>query len=154
MIRTISTLLLAGACCVGCEDRSASTTPKTDQAGANETANARFNSKDFVGRWSLQKTNWSTQVTNRSAILLADLELREDSYCQWKMTSIKGGATRQYHEEGTWRIVGETFRTTITNSTLEKIQQPEEEANKILSSTADEFSYETKNNVWTYKRKK
>ena len=154
MIRTISTLLLAGACCVGCKDRSTPSAPTTDQPAANEGSDARFKAKDFVGRWSLQKTNWSTQVTNRSAIVLADVELREDGYCQWKTTSIKGTATQKFQEDGTWRIVGDTFRTTITNSTFEKIQRPEEEVYKILSSTDDEFSYETKKSVWTLKRKK
>jgi len=83
-----------------------------------------------------------------------DAELRDDGYCQWNITSIKGGATRKYQEQGTWKIVGDSFRQTITNSTFERIQKPEEETRKLISSSADEFSLKTEKYVLIFNRRK
>ncbi len=92
---------------------------------------------------------------NTAATLRTEVELREDGHSRWNTTVTKGGTTRQFREEGTWRIVDDTFRMTITNSTMQKVEQPpEEETYKLLSSTLDEFSYQTEKRVWVYRRKK
>ncbi len=153
MSKEISILVLVGLCCVGCKDRSVSRTPKADKSGGNEGAIAKFSARDIVGHWSLQVTNWSKQNSNKSAIQLSDLQLREDGYSLWNSTLIKEGITRRFREEAVWRVVDDTIHFTTTNSNLRKLEQPsEEETYKLLSLTPDEFSYQSEKKVWVYKR--
>jgi len=153
MPKEISILVLVGLCCVGCKDRSVSGTPTSDKSGGNEGTIAKFNARDIVGHWSLQVTNWSKQDTNKSAIMLIDLQLREDGYGLWNSILIKEGSTRRFREEAIWRVVDDTIHITTTNSNLRKVEQPpEEETCKLLSITPAEFSYQTEKKVWVYKR--
>jgi len=150
---SILILVLVGLCCVSCKDRSVSRTPTADKSGGNKGTIAKFNAKDIVGHWSLQVTNWSKQNTNKSAIQLFDVQLREDGYSLWNSTLIMEGITRRFREEAAWRVVDDTIHFTTTNSNLRKLEQPpEEETYKLLSLTPDEFSYQGEKKVWVYKR--
>jgi hypothetical protein len=143
----MSLLLLTATLFVGSREKSATDNSKSSQASVNKDGAEPHHPDSFVG-------TWSSVVTSNTKTLHVGIELRQDGSFRENGTLTTPKTNRQYVSEGTWRVLDNRYCVTLTNSTLEKVTKPEEESYKLISSTPEEFSYQTEKRLWLYKRKK
>jgi hypothetical protein len=109
-------------------------------------APAKYKTEDFVGTWKSENSEKGAVL----AVMKATLILKSDGHFERK--SIVTGTTKQeFTDLGTWRIDGDKFCTTMTNST-EAIEKIKESRTPIVSVSKNEFVTKTSKRTWTWKR--
>jgi hypothetical protein len=96
---------------------------------------------------------WTAGITNNDGIALSvETVFTKDG--QFDSMGVVGPRTRAQRYQGVWRIDGDYLCITSTNATPPKPDAFRENRSRILSVSQDHFSYERKQRIWTWTRKK
>ena len=126
--RLLFTILLAGVLTGFCGDTNSV---------------AQYKTENFIGTWRAQTSEGD------SATMQVELTLKSDGH--FERNGIITSATKEkFTDQGTWRIDGDRFCTTMTNSTMSVIEKIKETRTPIVSVSKDQFIYKTSKRIWTW----
>lgn len=134
-------LLALAALALGCGDHGL-----LRAEGQSQTRLERFPASYFVG-------TWLTSVTNTNGTVLR-IETLFASDGHFDSTGVIASTTTTQRFQGVWRIDGDFFCTTTTNSAPWKPDALRENRDRLLSVSQNQFSYETKQRIWIWTRKR
>ena len=142
-IKLALAVMLAATISAHCADTNLPTSAVENKTGDNTNSVAQYKTEGFLGTWKSEASEGA------SATMRVTLTLTSDGH--FERTGIIASEIKQkFTDQGTWRIDGDRFCTTMTNSTMDVIEKIHESKFKLLSVSKNQFSYKTTKRVYNW----